>query len=204
MVRLRSFGLRRTSLRPYHERYISLIKQAVPGKPIRYVVLTHHHGDHMGGVRAFIAEGATVLAPPATAALVERVAAAPHTLAADRLSAAPRALRLEVVRGERTVADGRRTITLVDVGENPHGVEMLVAHLPAERLMFVSDLLDPTAVERYPKPGHAALDRFFGGWLTRSGLSPERIYTMHGSGLVTREHLARLRETGAERKQGPR
>ena len=35
--------------------------------------------------------------------------------------------------------------------------------------------------------------RFFAGWLTRSGLWPERIYTMHGSGLVTADHLARLR-----------
>lgn len=175
------------------ERYISLIEQAVPGKPIRYVVLTHHHGDHMGGVRAFLAEGATVLAPPATAALVERLARAPHTIAPDRLSTAPQTPSIEVVRGERTITDGTRTLTLIDVGDNPHGVEMLVAHLPAERLMFVSDLLDPTAVERYPKPGHAALDRFFGAWLADSGLSPERIYTMHGSGLVTAEHLARLR-----------
>jgi hypothetical protein len=66
------------------------------------------------------------------------------------------------------------------VGGNPHGVEMLGVQLPAERLMFVSDLLEPTAVERYPSPAHAPLDMFFGGWLTRRRRSPERIYTMHG------------------------
>ncbi len=175
------------------ERYLALVEQALPAKPVRAVVLTHHHGDHMGGVRAFIARGASVIAPPATAALVERLARARLTIAPDRLSAAPRPPRVEVVRGTHAVSDGRRTLELVDVGRNPHGVEMLVAHLPAERLLFVSDLLDPVAsVERYPVASHAALDRFFGAWLARRGLAPDRIYTMHGSGLVTPAHLARL------------
>ena len=40
---------------------IKRIKDAIPGKPIRYVAMTHHHGDHIGGLRSFIAEGATVV-----------------------------------------------------------------------------------------------------------------------------------------------
>lgn len=175
------------------ERYIALIKQAVPGKPIKYVVLTHFHNDHLGGVRAFVAEGTTVLAPPDAATLVEQLVRAPHTVAPDRLAANPRPLQLEVVRGRRTISDGRQTLEVIDVGANPHGGEMLVANLPAEHMMFVSDLIEPVALERYPAPAHAALDRFFVGWLDARRLDPEQVYTMHGTGLATRDHLEKLR-----------
>ena len=40
---------------------IKRIKEAIPGKPIRYVAVTHHHSDHIGGLRSFIAEGATIV-----------------------------------------------------------------------------------------------------------------------------------------------
>jgi hypothetical protein len=40
---------------------IAEIKKAAPGKPIRYVVPTHYHHDHIGGLRGFVAEGATVV-----------------------------------------------------------------------------------------------------------------------------------------------
>lgn len=42
---------------------IEQIKKTFPGKPIRYVAVTHHHDDHAGGIRTYIAEGATVIAP---------------------------------------------------------------------------------------------------------------------------------------------
>ena len=40
---------------------IALAKQHFPGKPIKYLVLTHHHVDHVGGMRTFAAEGATLV-----------------------------------------------------------------------------------------------------------------------------------------------
>ena len=46
------------------DKVIERIKTAIPGKPIRYVAMTHHHGDHIGGLRSFIAEGATVVTTP--------------------------------------------------------------------------------------------------------------------------------------------
>ncbi len=43
---------------------IDAAKAKYPGKPIKYLVLTHHHMDHTGGMRAYVAEGATVIVPP--------------------------------------------------------------------------------------------------------------------------------------------
>lgn len=178
------------------ERFLELIHQSVPGKPVRYVVLSHHHSDHAGGVRAFVAEGATVLASPPTAEVVRRSVAAPHALAPDRLAREGGELALEIVEGVRTITDGTRTLEIIDTGPNPHTERMLVLRLPGEGIWFVSDLLDGAAAERFPKPEHAALDRWFGEWLERHGHEPERIYTIHGSGPVTPEHLSRLETPG--------
>lgn len=175
------------------ERYLELIRRQVPDKPVRHVVLTHFHNDHAGGVRAFVAEGATVLATGSAAPAVrELVEETPHTLAPDRLTRSSRPLKVEVVRDGRAIDDGERVMEVIDVGPNPHTEQMLVVNLPDAGIMFVSDLLDPTRVDSFPKPAHAALDRWFAGWLERNGLAPERIYTMHGTGLVTPEHLAQL------------
>lgn len=174
------------------QRYLELIRETVPDKPVRYVVLTHHHQDHAGGVRAFVAAGATVLAAPPTAGLVRSDVAASHALAPDRLAREGGELCLEVVEGRRVLGDGTRRLEVIDVGPNPHAAGMLVVRLPREGIWFVSDLLDPTRPERYPKPDHAALDRWFAEWLRAAGHRPERIYTIHGSGLVTPAHLARL------------
>ena len=62
---------------------IKRIKETIPGKPIRYVAITHHHGDHIGGLRSFIAEGATVITTRGNREVVETMATAPQN---DRLS----------------------------------------------------------------------------------------------------------------------
>lgn len=177
------------------ERYLKLIRATVPGKPVRYVAITHFHNDHAGGVRAFVAEGATVLASPAAAEGIRRLVAAPHTLAPDRLARQGGGveLDLEVVEGRYEISDGSRTVELLDAGPNPHTAHMLVVRIAGEGIWFVSDLLDPAPVARFPKPDHAPLDRWFADWIRGRGPVPERIYTMHGSGLVTPAHLDRLR-----------
>ncbi len=174
------------------ERYLELIRETVPDKPLA-VVLSHFHGDHAGGVRAFVAAGARVLAAPPAAAAVRRLVEAPHTLAPDRLARAPRELRLEVVTGAHTLGSGARRVEILDVGPNPHTDAMLVVRLPALDWLFVSDLLDAAPLDRFPAANHAALDRFFAGWLAARALEPARVYAMHGDAPVTAEHLARLR-----------
>ncbi len=40
---------------------IAEVKRLVPNKPIRYHINSHHHSDHAAGLRAFVAEGSTII-----------------------------------------------------------------------------------------------------------------------------------------------
>lgn len=140
------------------ERLIRKINAIIPGKPIRYVVLTHHHADHIGGLRSFIAAGATVITTPGNRRIVQALAKAPHE---DRLSANPTPLRLVTVRdGRHSISDGRRTLELIDVGPNPHAKEILVAYVPREKIVYQSDLFIIPSNEAPVGPAPASFAAF--------------------------------------------
>jgi glyoxylase-like metal-dependent hydrolase (beta-lactamase superfamily II) len=62
------------------ERSVAVIAEAkklVPNKPLKYVLTTHHHFDHTGGLRTYVAEGATIVTHQSNVAYFEKVLAAP-------------------------------------------------------------------------------------------------------------------------------
>jgi glyoxylase-like metal-dependent hydrolase (beta-lactamase superfamily II) len=174
------------------ERAIATIKRTIPGKPIRYVAPTHHHGDHSGGIRAFVAEGATIVTTPGNAAFFRRAAASTsHTLRTDALSRAPQTPTIETFTGRRVFTDGTRTLELRDIGPSPHAQELLIAYVPGAGIVFQGDLLN-AASDGTLQPGNEATPHFE-QWLERSGLEVRTILGVH-SPAWTRAELRRAVE----------
>jgi glyoxylase-like metal-dependent hydrolase (beta-lactamase superfamily II) len=119
---------------------IAKIKETVPGKPIRYVVPTHYHVDHTGGIRGYVAEGTTIVTTPGNRRFFESIAAVQHPLNPDRLSLQPRPISIETFADKRVITDGDQTVELYNIGPTSHVQEMVLAYLPRLKLAFVSDL----------------------------------------------------------------
>jgi glyoxylase-like metal-dependent hydrolase (beta-lactamase superfamily II) len=107
--------------------YVAEIRK-VTQAPIRYLVYSHHHYDHIAGGQAFKDAGATIVAHRRAKERLE-VLKDPHTPLPD-----------EVVDDRRTLTLGGTTLELSYVGPN-HSDSTLVMRLPKERLVFVVDLL---------------------------------------------------------------
>lgn len=168
---------------------IDQIKKTIPGKPIRYIVPTHHHDDHAGGLRTYIAEGATVVAIPGEKSFFEQAAKSTFTIDPDALALNPKPIKIETVEGGRRVfTDGKTTVEIIDIGPNPHTEAMHVAYLPNEKIIFQGDMMNTQANGDYPLANDAAV--YFSGWLERSKLAVDRIIGVHG-GPSTPEALSK-------------
>ena len=128
-------------------------KQAVPGKPVRFVVNSHPHFDHASGLAAAVAEGATILTHRNNEQVLERLLSGPRTLTGDSLSKVS-SQRKDVVTGvgNRDVRKGtnNKVVELIHV-PNEHSDGMVVVYLPAEKVLWSADV---TAVN--PNPAQLA------------------------------------------------
>ena len=130
------------------------VNRLLPNKPIRYVVNTHHHFDHSGGLRTYLAQGATIVTHQANREYYERVLfnPAPRTLQPDRFSTfypyfvgGRRPLPIEAVNQKYVLSDGTRTVDVYPVQGLNHAATMLIAYFPKEKILVNADLYSPPA-----------------------------------------------------------
>ena len=156
---------------------LAAIAAALPGKRVRAIVVTHHHDDHAGGVRAYLAAGATLVTTAGNRAYFEQFARGRGSLPPDaaEVSGTP---SISTFTARTTLGDATRRLELIDIGPNPHTDEMVVAWLPAEGILFQGDLLNaPWDGSTFAGNETTAA---FAEWLGRSGLAPRTIAAVHG------------------------
>jgi glyoxylase-like metal-dependent hydrolase (beta-lactamase superfamily II) len=127
---------------------IAEVKRLFPTTRIKYVVNTHPHFDHMGGLPAFVAEGITILTDDNSKYFVEQALATPRTLGTDVLAKARKSPKVEEVVEKMVLKDEMRTLELHHVAKLEHSDAMLMAYLPKEKILFTADF-------NVPGPGQA-------------------------------------------------
>lgn len=157
-------------------RVLRTIEKELPGVPIRYVVPSHFHHDHLSGLRPFVARGATVVTTGANVELVRRTFgdAAPGRGGGSGTDG----IDVEAVRARKTLGSGPRRIVLHAVDGRPHVNELLLPHLPGAGILYVADLFwrRPTGLIR---PADRETEAFR-EILDELGLEPRRIVLAHG------------------------
>jgi len=146
-------------------------------KPVKYLILTHHHMDHAGGLRAYAAEGATIVTGKGTAEHFRRVLAAPYTRDPELPATDLRRRPIVEVADKYVLNDGQRQVQAFVI-DNPHADGMLIGYVSDVRVGFVTDLWSPGAAPLPDKlnPGLAALV----AGVKKAGISPEKFAGGHG------------------------
>ena len=159
---------------------LSSIRAKYLGKPVKYLVLTHHHMDHAGGLRAYAAAGATLVVGKGTTEHYRRVLAAPYTRNPDLappqdLSRTP----IVEVADRYAIIDGQREVQVFAIEPNPHALGLLIGYVPDAKLAFATDIWSPGAAP-LPEKLTPALAALVAG-VKKAGIQPDKFAGGHGS-----------------------
>jgi glyoxylase-like metal-dependent hydrolase (beta-lactamase superfamily II) len=122
---------------------IDKAKELVPNKPIRYVINTHVHFDHSGGLRPFVAEGTTIVTHESVRPFYEAAWGNPRMLGPDSMSAAGKPATFETVGDKHVLTDGKRPIEIHAIQGSGHADGFLMVYLPNEKILTEADAYSP-------------------------------------------------------------
>jgi L-ascorbate metabolism protein UlaG (beta-lactamase superfamily) len=196
----------------------------VPNKVVRFVVNTHHHFDHAGGLRTYFSQGTTVVTHESNKEYYREILFHPAawTLQPDRMSIynpmymiSRRPPPIETVGGDTrgtgpyVVTDGERMLEVFHVqdmayelGDNSyrqgnHGADMLMAFLPKEKILFNADLYSPPAAGAQPPANPTPGQRTLRQNMLKRKLDVAQHVPTHGRVATNDEFMKMFAKTGA-------
>jgi glyoxylase-like metal-dependent hydrolase (beta-lactamase superfamily II) len=154
-------------------------KKLVPNKPIKYLVNTHHHFDHAAGVRAYAAEGVTIVTHEINRPYFERAAINSWNLAPDRLAKSKKKPVFQAMGDNMVLTDGTRSVELYQIAGTTHHDGIIMAYLRKEKILIEADVYNPAAPDapapKVPDPLNVNLESN----VRRLNIDVERILPIH-------------------------
>jgi glyoxylase-like metal-dependent hydrolase (beta-lactamase superfamily II) len=168
---------------------IAKVKETIPNKPIRYLINSHVHFDHSGGLRTYVDEGATIVTHEMNKPYYEKAWAAPRTINPDRLAQSGKSATFETFTDKHVLTDGRRAIEVHHIAGNGHNDAFAMVYLPAEKILIEVDAWAPTAPNVPPPatPSPFAVNLFDN--IQRLKLDVRQIAALHGPRVATMADL---------------
>lgn len=161
----------------YSEQVLAEAARRWPELDVTAVVSTSDAWPHIGGLRAYVADGVPVYANWLDEPIIQRLLDAPHRREPDRLARSPRPLELRPVVDSVGLGSGPNRMVLYTIrGETSE--RMLMAYFPERRLLYGADLVQPMPDGRF--------------WMTqyiselvqavrREGLQVDTVWAMHAT-----------------------
>ncbi|MSP41487.1 MAG: MBL fold metallo-hydrolase [Deltaproteobacteria bacterium] len=155
---------------------IGEVKKLVANKPIKYLVNTHHHIDHSGGVRAYAAEGVTIVTHELSRPYYEKALANSWNLSPDRLAKSKKKPVFQTMGDNMVLTDGARSVELYQITGSGHHDGMVMAYLRKEKLLVEADVFSPFGIPKTPNPYSVNLEAN----VRRLNIDVGKILPIHG------------------------
>lgn len=171
------------------EAVIAKVHELIPGKPIKYLINTHAHFDHSGGLRTYVDAGATIVTAAANKPYYEKVWAQPRDINPDRLAKSQKAAQFKTFSNKLVLSDGKRPIELHEFVDNSHNDAFLLVYLPKEKVLVEADAYTPLAANAPlpTKPNPYAVNLHDN--IQKRHLQVEKIAALHGPNVVGLQDL---------------